>query len=113
MTLSSYHSVIAGRHTAGVQLSLHMATPSQFPVSGPRAGQFSLSYLIYLIRCNQYSGCNHSVYTTCTQWVHHPSFGYLDLHFVVLSPDPSPSTMHVHHFLSTLVSEGKKKGLVA
>ena len=37
-------------------------------------------------RCNQYSACNHSVYTTCTQWLHHPSF-HNCLHFAVLSPD--------------------------
>ena len=32
------------------------------------------SYLSYVIWCNLYSVCNHSVYTTCTQWLHHPNF---------------------------------------
>ena len=55
--------------------------------------QFYLSYLTYVIRCNQYSACNHSVYTTCTHYLHHPSLYILApwihkcLHFVVLSPD--------------------------
>ena len=69
------------------------ATQSLFPVSGLSAGQYSLSYLTYVIRCNQQSACNHTVYTTCTQWLHHPSLYILApwihecLHFVVLYPD--------------------------
>ena len=53
-----------------------------------KCGQFSLSYLTYVIRCNQYSACNHSVYTTCTQWLHHPSLYILapSLDTQVLSP---------------------------
>ena len=66
--------------------------------------------------CNQYSTCNHSVYTTCTQWLHHPSLYILApgcLHFVVLSPDlthpPRCILLFVHPFLSTLVSGKKNK----
>ena len=91
------------------------------------AGQFSLSYLTYAIRCNQMqsdvislacnhsSACNHSVYTTCTQWLHHLYFGSLDIQlsaFCSLVPRPHPSQcilLFVHHFLSTLVFEKKKK----
>ena len=47
-------------------------------------GQFSLSYLTYMIRCNQYSAWNNSVYTTCTQWL---TIRYTDVCIV-------PSTMH-------------------
>ena len=48
--------------------------PSPYSFSQP-------SYLTYVIRCNRcnwYSFCNHSVYTTFTQWLHHPRFSCLD-----------------------------------
>ena len=34
----------------------------------PISGQLVAWSCRYLIKCNQYSLCNHSIYTTCTQW---------------------------------------------
>ena len=70
--------------------------------------------------CNQYSACSHSVDTTCTQWLHRPSFGSFDTRFsafcsLVSKPYPPQCILlFVYHFLSTLVSGKKKKpgGLV-
>ena len=69
-------------------------------------GQFSLSYLTYVAN----SDCNHSVYTTCTQWLHHPSLYILApwthkcLHFVVSSQDRQTSPSTIHFAVCTLFS---------
>ena len=91
-------------------------TPSVGHVAGDMNRCESNKTLVnfHLIRCNQYSACNHSVYTTCTQWLHHPSsmFWLLGYTFCSLVPRPHPPQcilLFVHHFLSTLVSRRKKK----
>ena len=61
---------------ASFPVHVHFASliPSPYAFSQP-------SYLTYVIRCNRcnwYSFCNHSVYTTFTQWLHHPRFSCLD-----------------------------------
>ena len=68
------------------------------------------SELLYL--CNQYSACNHNVYTTCTQWLHHPSLYILVSAFcsLVSRPHlPQCILLFVHHFLSNFGFQKKKK----
>ena len=69
--------------------------------------QFSLSYLTYVIRCNQYSACNHTFDTTCSQWLHHPSFQLSAFCSLVPSLHPPQCILLFVHLLSTLVSKSK------
>ena len=100
------------------------ATQSSFPVSGPCVGQFSLSYLTYVIRCNQFQHAT-TVFTQppLSGFTIQASIFWLQLSaFFSLVPRTHPLhciLLFVHHFLyhfgfwKKTTTTTKKKRLVA